>query len=125
MEKKYLTLDKISAYQKAYDLSNNVWNNVIKWDYFAKDTVGKQLVRSVNSISTNIAEGFGRYHKKDKMKFYRIALGSLEESTDWIAKSSIRGLLDTETAQGWIEKLDTQRIEVLNLIKFTNEKLRI
>ncbi|MCK4639103.1 MAG: four helix bundle protein, partial [Bacteroidales bacterium] len=26
---------------------------------------------AADSISANIAEGFGRYHKKDKIKFYR------------------------------------------------------
>jgi len=31
---------------------------------FAKDTIGKQFARSVDSISANIAEGFGRYTKK-------------------------------------------------------------
>ncbi len=125
MEKKYLTLDKISAYKKSYDLSNEIWKMVIKWDFFAKDTVGKQLVRSVDSISANIAEGFGRYHKKDKIKFYRIALGSLEESKDWTNKSSARELIIPSTANEWSDLLNELKIEILHLIKFTNEKLRI
>lgn len=74
MEKSYLTLDKISAYNKSFSFSNEVWNIVIKWDYFAKDTVGKQFVRSANFVSVNTAEGFGRYGKKDKIRFYRISL---------------------------------------------------
>jgi hypothetical protein len=45
MEKNYLTIDKISSYQKSFNLSNEIWEVVIKWDYFAKDTVGKQFVR--------------------------------------------------------------------------------
>jgi len=76
MDKNYLTLEKISSYKKAFDLSNEIWDLVIKWDYFAKDTVGKQFVRSSDSISANIAEGFGRYSKKDKIRFYRISVGS-------------------------------------------------
>ncbi|MFC4210150.1 four helix bundle protein [Pedobacter lithocola] len=39
-----------------------MWNIVITWDYFSKDTIGKQLCRAANSISANIAEGYGRYH---------------------------------------------------------------
>jgi len=38
----------MSAYNKSFDFSNEVWDTVIKWDYFAKDTVGKQLVRSAD-----------------------------------------------------------------------------
>ncbi len=66
MERKYLTLNDISAYKIAFHLSNYVWDIVIKWDQFAKNTIGRQFVDAVDSISANIAEGFGRYHKKDK-----------------------------------------------------------
>jgi four helix bundle protein len=59
MEKNYLKLNDITAYKIAYNLSNYVWDIVLKWDYFAKDTVGKQFVRAVDSISANVAEGFG------------------------------------------------------------------
>lgn len=71
----YLSFDDITAYNIAFNLSNYVWDLVIKWEYFAKDTVGKQLVNSTDSISANIAEGFGRYGKKDKVKFYRYLKG--------------------------------------------------
>jgi len=33
-----------------------------KWDWFAKKHIGGQFVEEVDSISANIAEGFGRYH---------------------------------------------------------------
>ncbi len=62
-EKNYLKLNDISAYKGSFHLSNYVWNAVVKWDYFAKDTVGKQFARAIDSISANIAEGFGRYKK--------------------------------------------------------------
>jgi four helix bundle protein len=75
--KKFLKLNDIEAYRIAFKLSNQVWDIVLKWDYFAKDTVGKQFVKSVDSISANIAEGFGRYSKKDKVKFFRYSFGSL------------------------------------------------
>ncbi len=85
--KKYLELKDISAYRISFDLSNYVWDIVIKWNYFAKDTVGKQLVKAVDSISANIAEGFCRYFKKDKVNFYRYSCGSIKESFDWIEKA--------------------------------------
>ena len=65
MEKKYLTLNDITAYKIAFNLSNYVWDIVVIWDYFAKETVGKQFVKAIDSISANIAEGFGRYSKKE------------------------------------------------------------
>jgi hypothetical protein len=38
---KYLRLEDITAYKMAYDLSNFIWDIVIKWNYFSKDTIGK------------------------------------------------------------------------------------
>jgi len=77
--KKFLKLNDIEAYRIAFSLSNYVWDLVIKWEYFARKTVGAQFVEAVDSISANIAEGFGRYHKKDKIKFYRYSFGYLFE----------------------------------------------
>src|SRR4030042_6710992 len=90
---KYLKLEDIKAYQNAFELSNYVWNIVIKWNYFARDTIGKQYVDATDSISANIAEGFGRYSKSDKIRFYRISYGSLFESINWTEKSKERNLL--------------------------------
>ena len=69
MDKKYLKLNDIDAYKIAFSLSNYVWDLIVKWNQFNSDTVGKQFIRAVDSISANIAEGFGRYSKKDKIKF--------------------------------------------------------
>jgi four helix bundle protein len=38
-----------------------------------------QLRRAANSVCANIAEGFERYHTKDKIKFYYNARGSISE----------------------------------------------
>ena len=125
MENKFLELDKIYAYKRAFLLSNYVWNIILSWDYFAKDTIGKQFARSIDSISANIAEGYGRYHKKDKIKFYRYAMGSLRESIDWNEKSRIRKLITEEQYQ-FIHKEFTELPKEINyLVKFTNEKLNI
>ena len=95
-EKKYLKLNDIESYKSAFKLSNYVWEIVIKWNFFEKDTIGKQFTRAVDSISANISEGFGRYFKKDKILFYRYAKGSVFESLDWNEKSKVRNLITTE-----------------------------
>ncbi len=125
MEDKYLKLNDISAYKISFHLSNYVWDIIINWDYFAKDTVGKQFVRAIDSVSANIAEGFGRYNKKDKIKFYRYSFGSLKESLDWNEKAKIRKLLTEEQYSHILEELSKLPKELNYLIKFTNEKLAI
>ncbi len=124
MDDKFLKLNDLSAYKTAFFLSNYVWDIILEWDYFAKDTVGKQFVRAVDSISANIAEGFGRFGKKDKIKFYRYSFSSLKECFDWNEKSKMRKLLTTEQYEYIFTELEKLPKEINSLIKFTNEKLK-
>lgn len=124
MEKKYLQLNNIDCYKIAFNLSNSVWNIVIKWDYFAKDTVGKQFIRAVDSISANIAEGFGRFGKKDKIHFYYYSFGSIKESLDWNEKSKVRNLLTKEQYKLIFGELDKLPKLVHQLIQFTDSRLK-
>ena len=48
-----MKLEEFRVYQLSMDLGEEVWNLVIKWDYLAKDTMGKQLVRSTDSVAAN------------------------------------------------------------------------
>ena len=123
MEKKYLKLNDIDAYKIAFNLSNYVWDLIVRWDRFSLDTVGKQFVRSVDSISANLAEGFGRYSKKDKIKFYRISFGSMYESLDWNEKALKRKLVNKSEYDYIFSKLQKLPKLIHQLIKFTNTKL--
>ncbi len=125
MEKKYLELNNVSSYKMAFGLSNYTWAVVVRWDYFAKDTVGKQFVRAVDSISANIAEGFGRYTKKDKIKFYRYSYGSIKESLDWNEKARVRKLSQAKEYEYILRELKKLPREINTLIKYTDEKLTI
>jgi four helix bundle protein len=120
---KYLGLENIKAYQVAYELSNYIWSIVIRWSYFSRDTIGKQFINAVDSISANIAEGFGRYSKSDKIRFYRISYGSLLESVNWTEKSKTRNLLSQREYLYIKERLDSLPKEINSLIRFTNIKL--
>jgi four helix bundle protein len=123
MEKMFLRLNDVQPYKTAFNLSNYVWEIVIRWDYFAKDTVGKQFVKAVDSISANIAEGFGRYFKKDKINFYRYSNGSVKESFDWNEKAKVRNLINKDEYQHIFGELQKLPKEINQLIKITNNKL--
>lgn len=125
MEKKYLELNDISAYKIAFDLSNYIWDVVIKWDWFAKKHIGGQFTEAADSISANIAEGYGRYFKKDKIKFYHYSQGSMKESFDWNEKSKIRNLIKDEEYNHIFSELNKLPKELHYLIKYTNEKLAV
>ncbi len=64
-----MELADLKVYQLSMEIGEQVWSLVMPWDYFAKDTVGKQVVRSADSIAANISEGFGRYSYKDNRPY--------------------------------------------------------
>lgn len=78
----------LQVYQLAERLADDVWTIVLKWNIFARDTVGKQLVKAADSIGANIAEGTGRGTFVDNRRFVRIARGSLNEPA--LAKTCIQ-----------------------------------
>src|SRR4051794_16343482 len=60
----------------------------------ANSGLADQLRRAAASVPANIAEGYGRWHTKDKVQFYRFALGSVNECV---------GHLDVLAQKGSIE----------------------
>lgn len=120
----YLRLNDIDCYRRALALSNYVWEIVCTWEWFEKKTVGVQFVAAVDSNSANIAEGFGRYGKKDKIKFYYYSFGSVKESCDWNEKSRVRKLLTKGQYDHILNELQILPKEIHQLINFTNDKLK-
>ena len=88
--------EKLQVYKLAEALSGGIWEVVLKWDYLAKDTVGKQMIRSADSIGANIAEGTGRGTLEDNRRFIRMARGSLYETQHWLRRAYKRNLLSDQ-----------------------------
>ncbi len=81
------------------EVADLIWDLVKGWDSFAKDTVGKQLVRAGDSVGANIAEGYGRASPGDNQRFVRMAWGSLYEVRHFLRRAEKRGLLNVEAKQ--------------------------
>ena len=45
--------ENLRVYVLAEEMGDLVWETVIKWDRLAQDTIGKQLINSVDSIGAN------------------------------------------------------------------------
>ena len=84
----------LRVYQLAEELADRIWEIVMGWNIFARDTVGKQLVKAADSIGANIAEGTGRGTFVDNRRFVRISRGSLNRNATLAASC-----LQAEVAQ--------------------------
>ena len=89
-------LENLEIYQIGMQLSDIVWDEVFKWNYFEKDTIGKQWVRAIDSVSANISEGYGRFSYLEMRYFTRIARGSLKENLTWLTKAYNRKLISKD-----------------------------
>ena len=85
--------ENLQIYQLSERLADEIWQIVVEWTNLAKDTVGKQMIRSADSIGANIAEGSGKGSAIDNRRFLRIARGSLYETRHWLRRSYRRKLL--------------------------------
>ncbi|MFC1501503.1 four helix bundle protein [Elusimicrobiota bacterium] len=81
--------DSMSLAEEIFGLTDNLPK---KEDY----GFTSQIRRSVLSISSNIAEGFGRNYTNDKLNFYYYARGSLMETLNHIEYAKRVGYLDRE-----------------------------
>ena len=111
-------IEDLEIYNLSEVFANNIWSLVSSWEYFAKDTIGKQLVRSADSIGANIAEGFGRYHYKENKNFCYFSRGSVIETKSWLKKSYTRQLITPEQYQSLLSKLEPIHFKLNAYIKF-------
>jgi four helix bundle protein len=85
--------ENLRVYKLSEELADEIWKIVFRWNTFAKDTVGKQIVRSADIIGANIAEGTGRHNFLDNQRFVKIARGSLNETQHFLRRAFKRELL--------------------------------
>src|ERR1700744_4688192 len=110
-------LEDLEVYTFSEQFADEIWFIVIEWEYFAKDTIGKQLVRAADSIGANIAEGFGRYHFKENKNFCYFSRGSIIETKSFLRKSKTRGLINDTDFNSLIQQLETIHLKLNIYIK--------
>jgi four helix bundle protein len=115
-------LDDLEIYNLSLEFGEDVWTIVMRWDHFSKDTIGKQIVRSADSIAANIAEGFGRFHYKENKNFCYFSRGSILETKTWLAKAQNRNLIDHDIYNLLIKMLETIHLKLNAYIKFIGKK---
>ena len=78
-----------------------------------------QVRRAATSVPGNIAEGFGRYHYLDRVKFFLNARGSLNELKSHLMIAGELGFLDHSSHQPAFELIQTLSIKLNNFISIT------
>ena len=112
-----ILLEDLEIYKLALEIGEDVWNIVVKWEYFPQKTLGSQFVEAADSIAANIAEGYGRCFYKDRKQFSYYSRGSFMETKNWSTKALNRKLVTQEEFNILIEKLKVLHFKLNIYIK--------
>jgi four helix bundle protein len=118
------TLEKLEVYNLSESFSDEIWGLVEGWNNFLRDTIGKQIVRSADSISSNIAEGYGRYFYKESQQFYFYARGSIQETKFWVGKCKRRKIVKESKCYELLQKAEIILIKLNAYIKFVSKSIK-
>jgi four helix bundle protein len=112
-----MNLEELDVYQMAMDIGEKVWSIVSNWDYFDRDTVGKQLVKAADSMAANLSEGFGRFYYKENKQFGYYSRGSLYETKTWLKKAHNRKLVDETEFDSLRRSLESLAVRLNNYLR--------
>ena len=116
MKRAYLSLEKLEVYKLARQLSTFAWQVYESFDWRIKKIIGDQFVTSTDSVGANIAEGYGRFHYLDKVRFYYNARGSLLESRHWLDLLKERKIISAKDINKYLITYKNLRIVLNGLI---------
>lgn len=119
-KKKYILLNDLEVYQLARELSKVGWEIYNSLDWQTKKINGDQFIEATDSVGANIAEGYGRFHYLDKIKFYYNSRASLNECNDhWLELLNERGKVDIEKCKEFKTTAKKLSIKLNNFISST------
>lgn len=75
---------QLDAWKESHKLVLMIYKETKSFPKEERYSLTDQLRRAASSITANIAEGFGRYHYADKIRFYYQARGSTKEVQNFI-----------------------------------------
>ncbi|MCR5395428.1 MAG: four helix bundle protein [Bacteroidales bacterium] len=97
---------RLIAWQKAHEFVLAVYNATSQFPAYERRGLWSQFTRAAVSIAANIAEGYKKIGKPDKLRFLNISQGSLEECRYYIILSRDLQYITNETEQELIYKIE-------------------
>ena len=116
-------ISDLEIYKLAVEIAEEIWDIVVKWESFSKWTIGKQLVEAADGIAATMREGYYRYDRGDKRRFFQFALASAQEAKLWWWRSHRRQLIKEEQYNSTATKLDELIPKTINYILYLKKEL--
>jgi four helix bundle protein len=120
----YVPIEEMELFQRYVSVADWAWEIVGTWSLLAADTVGKQLIRALDSIGANLVEGDGRHTDPDATHFFVIARASAREGRYWLQRAIRRKLISAEEGNKQIGVLTSATQLLNNLIAYRRRSAR-
>jgi four helix bundle protein len=120
----HLPMEEMEVFRRYVELADWAWNIIAKWKPLAQDTVGKQLIRAIDSVGANLVEGDGRHGTADALHFFVIARASAREARYWLRRAATRGLIEQASANEKINELASATQLLNRLISYRPNRAR-
>jgi len=108
---------ELNAWKFSHDLVLTIYKLTEKFPKLEKFGLTSQMQRASVSITSNIAEGFGRQSYKEKLQFYYIAHGSLTELKNQLILCSDLNYINKQEYNNIMDKVDLSQKILQGLIK--------
>ncbi len=119
-KKNYILLEDLEVYQLSRNLSKIAWEVYSSLDWQTKKISGDQFIESTDSVGANIAEGYGRFHYLDKIKFFYNSRASLNECNNhWLELLDERGKVDSKRYKEFKAIAEKLSLKLNNFISTT------
>jgi four helix bundle protein len=103
--RKSATFEQLIVWQKAHAFVLQAYKYTARFPREEMYCLASQLRRAAISIPANIAEGFKKNGKADKLRFYNIAQGSLEECRYYLILATDLKYGDTTSFMNLLEEV--------------------
>ncbi|MCZ2460079.1 MAG: four helix bundle protein [Chitinophagales bacterium] len=114
----------LECYIHARQLRQFVSSLVNKFPGHEKFLLTNQILDSSRSVTSNIAEGYGRYTYADTRNFFIIARGSLTETMEHLATAYDEGYITLEELTNGETKCETVFKLINGYISFLDKSIR-
>jgi four helix bundle protein len=113
-----MAVQDLRIYQEAVELSAEISRVISEWPDLSRRTIGDQLIRSVDSISSNIAEGYGRIGTGERLQFLFYADASNQEAKNHLRLAFDRELIVEEVHAHYRKRLRALSISTIEFCAY-------
>ena len=96
----------LRAWQQCRVVRQRIRLLVKGWPSEEKFRLTDQIIRSSRVPTSHIAEGYGRFHEKDNVRFCRIARGSLYETQDHLITACDEGIIEEAVRNEHVDMIE-------------------